>query len=63
MLAAVPVILGLQPLLNFLSFDMSMLPREHLQRRLSQIRLLTPRTKKIGRTKSRTPEDQPCLQK
>ncbi|MCA9150127.1 MAG: glycosyltransferase family 2 protein [Planctomycetales bacterium] len=40
MTAALPVMLGTQLLLNFLSFDISLTPREPLQQRLAQIQLL-----------------------
>jgi glycosyltransferase involved in cell wall biosynthesis len=42
MTAALPVILGSQLLLNFLSFDIALMPNEPLQSRLSRITLLRP---------------------
>ena len=43
MLSALPSLLGLQLLLNFLAYDMSMTPEEAVQRRLSRLRVLAPR--------------------
>lgn len=40
MLSALPAIVGTQLLLNFLSYDMSMVPREAVHTRLIQLRLL-----------------------
>ena len=42
MLSALPFLLGVQLLLNFLAFDISMTPREALHRRLTQVRVLAP---------------------
>ena len=42
MLSALPSLLGLQLLLNFLAYDMSMTPEEAVQRRLSRLRVLAP---------------------
>lgn len=42
MLAALPTLLGIQFLLNFLSHDISMTPSAALHHRLSRVRLMTP---------------------
>jgi glycosyltransferase involved in cell wall biosynthesis len=64
MLAALPVILGFQLLLNFLSFDMSMTPREPLQQRLSQIQLLKSGAKESIREQyNPQTKEHPCLPK
>ena len=57
MLSALPFLLGVQLLLNFLAFDISMTPREALHRHLSQVRVLMPSEVVQDRTKDR-PEEQ-----
>ena len=42
MLGALPFLLGVQLLLNFLAFDISMTPREALHTRMSHVRVLVP---------------------
>ncbi len=57
MLSALPFLLGVQLLLNFLAFDISMTPREAVHRHLSQVRVLMPSEVVQCRTKDR-PEEQ-----
>ncbi len=61
MTAALPVILGFQLLLSFLSLDASLSPREPLQQRLSRIRLLVPRRRDVKEDQETKVEDQTCL--
>ena len=43
MLSALPIMLGIQLLLNFLAYDISITPRAAVHTRIAQLRVLTTR--------------------